>query len=261
MLRFSANLGFLWRDLPLLDAIGKAKAAGFDAVEFHYPYNVRAETMAALLADLSLPVVCLNTRPGNLDAGDLGLCAVPGREAEARAAIEEAIAYGQAIGAGSVHVMAGRPHEGGSGKARETYLAALDHAAGLAESAGMAVLIEPLNPRDASGYFLNSSQQAAAIIEELRRSNIKLLFDCYHTQINEGDLTRRFERLLPVIGHVQIAAVPSRAEPDEGELAYERFLQAVEAAGYEGYIGAEYRPRGTVEDGLGWLSQMRASST
>ena len=107
------------------------------------------------------------------------------------------------------------------------------------------------------GYFLRTTDAAAEIIAELGRGNIKLMFDCYHVQISEGDLTRRFERLLPLIGHVQIAGVPSRAEPDEGEVAYERLLPALEAAGYSGFIGAEYRPRGTVEEGLGWLRRFR----
>ena len=254
MLRFSANLGFLWRELPLLERLERSKAAGFDAVEFHYPYDVPAATVAAALARLNLPVVGLNTRPGDLDQGELGLCALPGREGEARAVIDEAVAYAKAVGAGYVHVMAGKAE---GGRARDSFLAALDHAATAAEADGLTIVIEPLNARDVPGYFLRTTAEAAAIIAELGRPNVKILFDCYHVQISEGDLTRRFEKLLPSIGHVQIAAVPSRAEPDEGEIAYDRLLPAFGALGWSGFVGAEYRARGTVEEGLGWLSKFR----
>jgi 2-dehydrotetronate isomerase len=253
MLRFSANLGFLWREQPLMEQLRRAKTAGFDGVEFHYPYDVPAEHVASALAELSLPVVGLNTRPGDMSAGELGLCALPAREADARAAIDEAIAYARALAAGYVHVMAGKPGDPGKSAARTAFLGALEHASAAAESAGLTVVIEPLNDRDVPGYFLRTTTEAAAIITELGRPNVKILFDCYHVQISEGDLTRRFEKLLPLIGHVQIAAVPSRAEPDEGEVAYDRLLQAIEALGWSGYVGAEYRARASVEDGLGWL--------
>lgn len=255
MLRFSANLGFLWERLPLPDRVAAAKAAGFDAVEFHFPYDVPAPALRAAIG--ALPVLAVNTRRGDR-AGDFGLSAVPGREAEARAAIDEAIAYAKAIGARAVHVMAGRPGDASGEKAHRLFLSALDHAAGRASESGIDILIEPINQRDAPGYFLRTTDQAAAIIGELGRANVRLLFDCYHTQITEGDLTRRLERLMPLIGHIQIAAVPTRAEPDEGELAFDRLLPAIEAMGYSGFIGAEYKPRGGVEAGLGWLKAARA---
>jgi hydroxypyruvate isomerase len=254
MLRFSANLGLLWRELPLVERVRAAERAGFDAVEFHYPYEVPSPVLRATLDETGLPVAGLNTRPGG--PGDFGLAALPGREEEARAAIDEALAYAAAIGAGYVHVMAGQISDDVASAGRRTFLAALDHAAASAP-AGVEILIEPLNPYDAPGYFLRSTAQAAEIITELGRPNVKLLFDCYHTQINEGDLTRRIERLMPLIGHMQIAAVPSRAEPDEGEVAYERLLKAVDAMGYRGFAGAEYRPRESVEEGLGWLRKFR----
>jgi hydroxypyruvate isomerase len=256
MLRFSANLGFLWRELPLVERIRRAKAAGFGAVEFHYPYDVPAEAVRAALLDTGLPATGLNTRPGNEAAGELGLSALPGREAEARAAIDEAIDYAKAIGAGAVHVLAGKLGTN-EPQASQTYRNALDYAAGRAEAAGIVVLIEPINQRNVPGYFLRSSEQAAAIIAELGRTNVKILFDCYHAQISEGDLTRRIAKLLPLIGHIQIAAVPSRAEPDEGEVAYDRLLKSIDAMGYQGFVGAEYRPRATVEEGLGWLKRLR----
>ena len=254
MLRFSANLGFLWIDLPLVDRIRAAEAAGFEAVEFHFPYlDAPAEAVQAAVTEAALPVVALNTRRGDIGAGDFGLSAVPGREAEAIAAIDEAVAYGGAIGAGAVHVMAGMIRDDQRDEAHATFLRALDHAASAAERAGMDVVIEPINQRDAPGYFLRTTGEAADIIDELGRRNVKLLFDCYHVQVTEGDLTRRLEKHLPIIGHIQIAAAPSRAEPDEGELAFDRLLAAIEGMGYSGFIGAEYRPRGRMEEGLGWL--------
>jgi hydroxypyruvate isomerase len=258
MLRFSANLGFLWAESPLVERVRAARTAGFDAVEFHFPYDVPAADLKAVLAEAGpLPVVSLNTRRGDPAAGEFGLCALPGREAEGLAAIDEAIAYGQAIGAASVHVMAGIIRPEHFDTAERTFAAALDHAGREAERAGMEVVIEPINQRDAPGYFLRDTAHVAHLIEQVGRPNVKMLFDCYHTQITEGDLTRRLERHMPIIGHIQIAAVPSRAEPDEGEIAYDRLLETIEALGYRGFVGAEYRPRGRMEDGLGWLALYR----
>ena len=259
MLQISANLGFLWKGLPLTEGVRRAKAAGFDAVEFHWPYDVPAEEMRKVLAETVLPAVGINTRLGNVAAGEVGLACLPGREAEARETYDEAIAYAKAIGAAYISVMGGRVEPEQRGKARKTYLNAIDYAARAAEAAGLTTVIEPLNPYDNPGAFLNSSALAAEIVAELGRPNLKILFDCYHVQIVEGDLTRRLKKLMPVIGHIQIAAVPSRAEPDEGEVAYERLLKTIEALGYRGFVGAEYRARGEVEAGLAWLKAARAA--
>lgn len=256
MLRFSANLGFLWKELPLPDAIRRARAAGFDAVEFHRPYDVPVAAMRATLAEVKLPAVSLNTRVGSRE-GDFGLAALPGREAEARALIDEAIDYAAAADVAAVHVMAGKPAPEDFGKARNTYLAALDYAAERAAAAGRIIVIEPLNRRDVPGYFVNKIEDAAAIVREVGRASLKVLYDCYHVQIEEGDLLRRLERLLPVVGHIQIAAAPSRREPDEGEIAYDRVLKEIDAMGYGGFIGAEYNPRDGVENGLGWMRALR----
>lgn len=255
MARFSANLGFLWNELVLPEAVAAAAAAGFDAVECHWPYQVPAEEVKAALADAGLAMLGLNTLRGHVAAGDMGLSALPGREAEARAAIDEAIAYATATGTRNVHVMAGAP--GGAAGARDTYLGNLAYAAGRARPHGIGILIEPLNHRDAPGYFLSTSDAAIAIIAELGEPEVRLMFDCYHVQIMEGDLMRRLERHLPIIGHIQIAAVPSRREPDEGEVAYERLIAAIDGMGYCGFIGAEYRPRTGTAEGLGWLQAFR----
>ena len=257
MLRISANLGFLWKGLPLTEGVRRSKAAGFDAVEFHWPYEVPAEEMRAVLAETGLPVVGINTRLGNVAAGEAGLACLPGREAEARETIDEAITYAKGIGARYISVMGGKAEPEKRAEARKAYLKAIDDAARAAEAAGLTTVIEPLNPYDNPGAFLNSSALAEEIIGELGRPNLKLLFDCYHVQIVEGDLTRRLEKLMPVIGHIQIAAVPTRAEPDEGEISYERLLKTIEKLGYRGFIGAEYRARGEMEAGLGWLKAFR----
>ena len=254
MLPFSANLGFLWSEKSLPDAIRAAAAAGFDAVECHWPYEEDAGAVRAALQATGLPMLGLNTRKGSRE-GDFGLAALPGREDEARAAIDEAFDYGAAIGAGSIHVMAGRA--AGIDGAAETFEANLHHACTRAAERSMTVLIEPLNARDVPGYFLIGIRAAAAVLDRVGRPELKILFDCYHAQISGGDLVRSFEAHRGSIGHVQIAAVPSRAEPDEGELAYDRLLASFEAAGYTGFVGAEYQPRSSTDSGLSWLRRMR----
>lgn len=259
MLRFSANLGFLWKGLPLTEGVRRAKKGGFDAVEFHAPYEVPAEEMKAVLAQTGLPVAGINTRPGDVSAGEAGMAAIPGREAEALAAIDEALAYAHAIGATYIQVTGGKVEDERRTRARKTYMKALDHAARGAEPLGIIIVIEPCNRYDVPGNFLNRTDQAAGIITELGRSNVKILLDCYHLQISEGDLTRRIEKLMPMIGHIQIAAIPTRAEPDEGEVDYEYLLRLIEKLGYRGFVAGEYRAREEVEAGLGWLKTMRAA--
>lgn len=254
MIRLSANLGFLWTELPLPEAIAAAARAGFDAVELHWPYATPAAEVGAALDAAGLPVLGLNTVRGDVAAGENGLAALPGREADARAAIEQAFDYGAAIGALSVHVMAGFAS---GAAAQETFLANLSFAADRAAEHGMGVLIEPLNRRDAPGYFLQTATQAAALIAGLGRPEVRIMFDCYHLQIMEGDLTRLFDRVAPMVGHVQFAAVPSRAEPDEGEIAYGWLLPAIARLGYAGAFGAEYRPRAGTDAGLGWMRAFR----
>lgn len=249
---FSANLGFLWADLPLPEAIRAAARAGFDAVECHWPYAVPAAEVRQALDETGLAMLGINTRRGG--AGENGLAALPGREPEARAAIDEALAYAVEIGCGSVHVMAGIA----AGEAAEaTFHANLTHACENAAQLGLTVLIEPLNPHDAPGYFLNDADQAARIIGKIGHPALKLMFDCYHLQICGGDLLRRFERLLPLIGHVQIASVPDRGAPDHGELDCAEVLGGIGALGWARPIGAEYRPAGATDATLGWLPVLR----
>lgn len=256
MTLFSANLGFLWQELPLPDAIRAAKAAGFDAVECHWPYDVPAQDVRAALAETGMTMLGINTVRGDVAAGDNGLAAIPGRETEARKAIAQAIDYAKAISAANVHVMAGKA-EGEA--ARATFITNLRYASELAQPAGVGILVEPLNHRDAPGYFLRTAEQALELIREVGADNVRLMFDCYHLQIMQGDLTRRLYACIAQIGHVQIASVPDRAEPDHGEVDYRYVLHVLRELGYPGPIGAEYRPVGQTADGLGWLKALRGA--
>ena len=250
-MKFSANLGFLWTELSLPDAIRAARAHGFDAVECHWPYDTPPSEVARALSETGLPMLGLNTRRGNVAAGDNGLAAVPGRMAEARAAVLEALDYGVAIGAKAVHVMAGRAT---GPEAEETFVETLRFACDLAADRGMTILIEPLNRHDAPGYFLRTTDQAVSIIDRVGAGNLRLMFDCYHVGRTEGDVLYRLGALLPRIGHVQFAAVPDRGAPDHGELHYPAVFAELKRLGYTAPVGAEYRPGGATEPTLGWLS-------
>ncbi len=255
MTRFSANLGFLWTELELPDAIRAAHAAGFEAVECHFPYEVPAGDVRQALEATGLPMLGLNTVRGDTEAGEFGLAALPGAGARARAAIDQAIGYGAEIGAQNVHVMAGRSaHLVG---AHEAFIDNLRYGAEQAATHGLGLLIEPINQRDAPEYFLNNVEQTRKIIEEIGSEHVRVMFDCYHVQIMQGDLIKRLEAHLPVIGHVQIAGVPGRNEPDSGEIDYPWLLSALDELGYAGYVGAEYVPRGSTEAGLSWMSRYR----
>jgi 2-dehydrotetronate isomerase len=254
MPRFSANLGFLFTEVPEIERVAAAAAAGFKAVEMHWPYQVPAAEMRNALSRSQVTMLGLNTPVGNAAAGDFGLGALSGREAEFQQALDQAVSYGHAIGATAVHCMSGLVTPDAASAAERTLVTNLTLAADKASQADMTVLIEPINHRDKPGYFLHTIEQAASIIDQVGRRNVKIMFDCYHTQIMQGDLTRRLKDHLDLIGHVQIAAVPSRAEPDEGEIDYRDICRSLDRLGYSGWIGAEYKPRGRTEDGLGWLS-------
>lgn len=254
MIRFSANLGFLWADLPLPEAIRRAAEAGFDAVECHWPYGVPPEDVAAALAETGLPLLGLNTRPGNLSAGEFGLAARPDRAGEAREAVDEALAYAETAGADSVHVMAGKA-EGTA--AREAFLATLEHATRAASVLGRTILIEPINPRDVPGYFLSTTTQALDLVREIDAPNLKIMFDCYHVALAEGRVGDRLHAVLPHLGHIQFASVPDRGPPDRGELDYAALFGTIGTLGWTRPLGAEYRPPGPVEASLGWLAALR----
>ncbi len=254
MIKLSANLGFLWTELSLPDAIRAAKKAGFNAVECHWPYAVDADDVNAALIETSLPMLGLNTQRGNVAGGENGLTAIPGREAEAREYIDEASAYAAKLNCNNIHVMAGFT-DGGS-QAEKVFRENLRYACDVAAEVGQTILIEPLNHRDAPGYHLTTAESAVETINAVGASNLKLMFDCYHLQINQGDVWRRLEAVIEHVGHIQIAAVPDRGEPDQGELDHRWLLPQIDALGWDGYIGAEYKPRNGTDAGLGWINSV-----
>jgi len=253
MPRLAANLGMLFADRPLLARFGAAAAAGFRAVELQFPYAEPASEARAEIERHGLTMLGINTAMGN--PGEFGLAAVPGREQDFAATFRQALNYIMAVCGSAIHCMAGVASPGTEAAAEATFVANLKAAAPLAAEKNIMLLIEPINQRDRPGYFLNRAGQAAEIIDKVGAPNVKMQFDFYHLQIAEGDLIRRFEKFLPWVGHVQIAAVPSRAEPDEGELNYPAILAAVDQLGYTGWVAAEYRPRGRTEEGLAWARQ------
>lgn len=254
MPKFSANLGFLWPDRPLIDRFEAAAAAGFRAVELHWPYDLSPDIVRDLCGRLGLRILGINTVRGDVDKGEFGLGAAPGREVEFDAHFQQALNWARSAGASAIHVMAGIATPKQKLQARKTLVANLARAARSAPD--MTLLLEGLNPRDNPGYFYSTLKEKAEIIEEIGAPNLKIMFDAYHVGVSEGDLFRKFEKYQPLIGHVQIAAVPSRAEPDEGEIAYANFFRELDRLGYDGWVGCEYRPRGSTDAGLGWTATM-----
>lgn len=250
-MQFSANLGFLWAELPLPDAIRAAKAAGFDAVECHWPYETDSASVKAALTESGLLMLGLNTARGDVLAGENGLAALPARTQDARAAIDQAVAYASVIGALNIHVMAGFAQ---GDAAHQTFVENLKYACQQAASKGITILIEPLNRYDAPGYFLQTTTQAVAVIAQVGAANLKLMFDCYHVQLMEGDLSHKLSDLCDHIGHIQFASVPDRAAPDHGEVDYKHIFGVVKGLGYTVPLGAEYKPAGSTETTLSWLN-------
>lgn len=243
---FSANTGFLWKDRPFLDRLRAAAAAGFDGLEFHD--EAQAEDLSELrevLAETGLPVLGLNVRMGTT----AGCASLPEAADQARRDVDAAVAVAQAIGARAVHVVAGK----GAGPAAEAaYLAVLRHALAVSD---LTILIEPICPQAIPGYFLHSLDQACRVLDEIGHPRLKIMFDCFHIEMAHGALIDRFRACAAQVGHVQIASVPARAEPETGPdaaLDYGVILPALRQAGYGGMFGCEYRPATTTDAGLGW---------
>ena len=253
MPRFSANLTMMFTEHEFLDRFAAARAAGFDAVEFLFPYDHPAAAIATALQDHSLAVSIFNTAPGDWQAGERGFGCRPDHRDRFRASIEMAVRYAGATGARQCHVLAGNPGETSPDVARAAFVENLRHAADTFADIGLAGLIEPLNRQDMPGYFLNSLPLAVDILREVDRPNIGLQFDIYHQTMMGDDVARGLEEHLPLIRHVQIAGVPDRHEPDIGGLDYVSTLEKLDALGYQGWVGCEYRPRAGTLEGLGWL--------
>lgn len=252
MVRLAANLSMLFTELPFLDRFEAAAEAGFGAVEFLFPYEWQAAEIAARLDAGRLQLALFNLPAGDWAAGERGLGALADRIAEFRSGVREALTYAGALGCRKLHLMAGKPVDDLEA-ARRTLVDNVRFAADLAAPEGIEILLEPINTRiDMPGYFYDTSAAAMAVIAEADRANVRLQYDIYHMQIMEGDLARTIERLLPSIGHIQLADNPGRGEPGSGEINYPWLLSRIDALGYDGFIGCEYRPSAGTEAGLGW---------
>ena len=248
MPRFAANLGHLFTERPLIERFGAAAAAGFSAVELQFPYDVSPSAVKAELERHGLTQLGVNTP----QCPEFGLAALPGRERDWEAAFKRALDYIVAIGGRAIHCMTGVVPVEQRPAAETVFVKNLARAAAEAAKSNITLLIESINPRDRPGYFLSRVDHAADIVEKVGAPNVRIQFDFYHVQIVSGDLIKRFDKYLPAIGHAQIAAVPTRGEPDEGEINYPAIFAMMDRLGYAGWIGCEYKPRARTEDGLGW---------
>lgn len=259
MPKFSANLGFLWASLPLLERIEHAAKAGFSAIELHWPYDTDPVAVKDACAKHDMTLLGINTPLGNVADGESGLAAFTGREADFRAGFDQTLAWALASGASAIHVMPGNVAESDRQAATRTMVDNLRWASERVRPHGLTLLLEAINQRDKPGYFYSRLDQSNAVREAAGCDNIKLMFDVYHVGVAEGDALTKLAHYMPHIGHIQIAAVPSRAEPDEGEIRYEVIFKEIDRLGYVGWVGCEYKPRASVEEGLKWVSGMGLS--
>ncbi|HET7033606.1 MAG TPA: 2-oxo-tetronate isomerase [Casimicrobiaceae bacterium] len=257
MPRFSANLSWLFTEVPFLERFGEAARSGFRAVEFAFAYDVPERAIAERLAEYRLQCVLINAPPGDYAAGERGIAALRGREEDFAASFVTALRYAAALHCPRIHVMAGLvPDDERRPEAKATFISNLRDACAKAHAQGVTVLIEALNPRDVPNYLFSTVSEAHAIREAVGAPNIKAQMDLYHTQVVEGDLATRLERWLPHIGHIQIAGAPGRHEPDFGEINYAWLLRRVDELGYDGWVGCEYRPLTTTVAGLDWRKRL-----
>jgi hydroxypyruvate isomerase len=248
----------MFNELPFPERFAAAAKAGFAAVEFLVPYDYPVADVTRWLTDNKLANVLFNMPPGDWAAGERGMASLPGREEEFRAGLAKALEYALALGTPTIHAMAGLLPAGADREAhRRTFVDNIRYAARELARHGLTLVIEPINGRDIPGYFLNTQAEGHAIRKEIGEPNLKIQMDFYHAQITEGDLSMTLRNNFEGIGHIQIASVPARHEPDEGEVNYPHLFRLLDELGYAGWVGCEYRPRGKTEDGLGWFSNMR----
>jgi hydroxypyruvate isomerase len=251
--RLAANLSMMFNEVPFLERFAAARAAGFEGVEFLFPYEFPAVELRQRLSGEGLTQVLFNMPPGDWAAGERGIASLPGRQSEFRESVKKALDYAAALDCRQIHCMAGLLPAGlPMTTATAVYASNLAWAAEQANPAGVKLVIEPINHRDMPGYFLNTQAQGAAIIAAIGPERIGLQFDVYHVQITEGDITKRMEQFMPVIAHMQIADVPARNEPGTGEIGWPYVFRRMDQLGYTGWVGCEYRPAGETVAGLGW---------
>jgi hydroxypyruvate isomerase len=261
MPRFAANLSMMFNEVPFLDRFSAAAAAGFRGVEYLFPYDHGPEEIGRRLREHRLENVLFNLPPGDWSAGERGITCIPGREAEFRAGVEQALTYAKALGVSRLHAMAGLAPSNATLEAlNSTYIGNLRYAAEKLAPHKITLMIEPINTRDMPAFYLTTQVKSAEVCAAVNLPNIMMQFDCYHTQIMEGDLETRLRRYAPRLGHIQIASVPKRNEPDTGEINYPYLFNVIDEIGYDGWVGCEYRPAGKTSDGLNWLSQIHKSA-
>lgn len=258
MPRFAANLSLLFNELPFLDRFAAARAAGFDGVEFLFPYAFEAERVADCLRLHGLELVLHNLPAGDWAAGERGLACDPRRRTEFQEGVALAIDYARTLGVRRLHCLAGKlPPDLMPERAHAAYVASLRYAAAQCGAHGIDLLIEPINDRDMPGYFLTGTRQAAAVIGEVGAPNLFLQYDIYHMQRMEGELANTIRRYLPLIRHIQLADVPGRHQPGTGEIHFPYLFRLLDELGYTGWVGCEYLPQGGTLDSFGWLEEAR----
>ena len=261
MPRFAANLSMLFTEVPFLDRFERARRAGFEGVEFLFPYAFPAAEIKARLQANGLALALFNTPAGDWEKGERGLACLPDRIDDFRRGVAQAIEYATALGAPQVHCMAGLAPAGATdADLRRTYVANLRHAAAEFGRAGLRAVIEPINAYDIPGYYLNRTAQALSVMDEVGAANLLLQYDIYHAQRSEGELAATMEKHLARIGHMQLADNPGRHEPGSGEIHYPFLFGHIDRIGYTGWIGCEYKPAGKTEDGLAWFEQARGAT-
>ena len=257
MPKFAANLTMLFNEVPFLDRFERAAKAGFDAVEFLFPYAYKAEEIRQRLDAHKLALALHNLPAGDWEAGERGIACHPKRVAEFREGVGKAIEYAKVLGVAQLNCLAGKAPEGvAEDVLRKTFVENLRYAAAELKKAGLKLLIEPINTFDIPGFYLNRTAQAADILDEVGADNAFVQYDLYHAQRMEGELAATVQQQLARIGHVQLADNPGRNEPGTGEINYAFLFKHLDRIGYSGWIGCEYKPAAGTEAGLGWRSQL-----
>jgi hydroxypyruvate isomerase len=256
MPRFAANLSMMFNEWEFLDRFKAAGDAGFEAVEFLFPYEHPPEKVSLALDGAGLEQALFNLPPGDWARGERGMAALPGREEEFRASVDTALTYAHATGVKRLHMMAGHA-DPTDPAAQAAYRAAIAHAADRLGEHGIDLLLEPINGKDMPGYFLNDFDAAAAYVREANRPNVKLQFDMYHCELIHGDVPGKLKALYPLVAHVQIASANGRHEPDASGPNYPQLFDQLDGLGYAGFVGCEYRPKAGTLEGLGWFAPYR----
>lgn len=259
MPRFAANLSMMFNEVPFLDRFDAAAKAGFKAVEFLFPYEHSPDDVGERLHRNGLTQALFNLFPGDWNKGERGFAALPDRFADVQASVKQALPYAKATGVKRLHLMAGIADRNDP-KAVDAFCRSVVWTAEALAKENIDLMLEPINPRDVPGYFLNDFDFAVGVINDLNMPNLKLQFDIYHRQIVNGDVTMALRKMMPMIGHIQIASVPSRNEPAGEELNYPFLFDELDRLGYGGFVGCEYRPKANTIDGLGWFAPYAAKT-